>query len=137
MAQAPVEMSDASIEAAREPLSTTIAFLDGLQAICVQNMGALSSVGGNVLFHVRGVGAWTLVTQGPIVGLFAEATDDEVAFAISCEEWVLHELLDEDAEPDLKRYKKAGYFASTGEFAVFGRLLALATGRAGKAATTR
>jgi hypothetical protein len=137
MSQAPVELSDAAIEAAREPLSTTLAFLDGLQAICVQNMQALPSIGGNVLIHVRGVGAWTLVTQGPINGLFAEATDDDVAFALSCEEWVLHELLDPDADVDLKRYKKAKFFRWTGDFAVFSRLLGLATGGVGKAATTR
>ena len=82
------------IEASREALDATLEFIDSVEAACVHNLAVLSMLGGNIYLGIPGVGAWTLVTHGPRAGLYAEATDDEIDFALICEEWVLHELLD-------------------------------------------
>lgn len=123
-----VELSDADIEDAREPLSETVDFIDSIEAVCVKNVSSLSTVGGNIFLHVPGIGSWTLVIRGERPGLYPAATDDDVDFALSCEEWVLHELLDPKLELDLDDYAAAGVFAADGDFGVFQRLLALAQG---------
>lgn len=123
-----VELSDNEIEDTREPLSGTVDFIDSIEAVCVKNVTALSTIGGNILLSIPGIGCWTLVTQGARPGLFPEATDDEVDVALMCEEWVLHELLNPALDLDLDEYAEAGVFAADGDFTVFQRLLALAQG---------
>ncbi|MBI1944629.1 MAG: hypothetical protein HYS27_02975 [Deltaproteobacteria bacterium] len=123
-----VELSDTEIESVRDPLSETVDFIDSIEAVCVKNAAAISTVGGNMFLSIPGVGCWTLVTQGARPGLFPEATNDEVDVVIMCEEWVLHELLDPAMVVDLGEYADAGVFAADGDFTVFQRLLALAQG---------
>lgn len=123
-----IELSDAEIEDAREPLEETADFIESIEAVCIKNVAAIATVGGNILLSIPGIGCWTLVTQGARPGLFPEATDDEVDVAIHCEEWVLHELLDPALAIDLDAYAEAGVFAADGDFTVFQRLLALAQG---------
>lgn len=123
-----VELSDTQIEDTREPLSETVEFIDSIEAVCVKNVAAISTLGGNIFLSIPGLGCWTLVTQGARPGLFHEATNDEVDVVIMCEEWVLHELLDPALAVDLGEYADAGVFAADGDFTVFQRLLSLAQG---------
>lgn len=132
-----IELTDEEIEARNEPFEQTLDFLESVEAVCVKNIHALSSIGGNLLIALSGVGAWTLVTSGPRAGLYAEPTDDKVDFAMCCEEWVLHELLDPEAQPDLHDYTENGVFRAEGDFQVFARFLKLAQGGGGNALSVR
>ncbi len=123
-----MDLSDEAIERTREPLEDTQRLILGIEAVCLKNLAHLRVVGGNLLLHVRGVGAWTLVTSGPRAGLYPEATDDDVDFSLSCEEWVLWELMTPDADHDVEGYVEDGYLDVEGDFGVFQRLLTLAQG---------
>lgn len=132
-----VELSDQDIERRREPLEETLDFIHSVEAVCVRNVASLPALGGNMLLRIAGVGAWTLVVEGERPGFFPEATDDPVDFALTCEEWVLHELLDPRFQVDLEAYAEAGVFAAEGNFAIFQRLLQLAQGGGGNAVNVR
>jgi hypothetical protein len=135
-----LELTDAEIEAKNEPFEETLDFLESIEAVCIKNIDTLSSIGGNLLIAFPGVGAWTLVTKGKRAGLYGEATDDDVDFAMCCEEWVLHELLDPDCEIDadkLEDYTECGVFRAEGDFQVFQRFLRLAQGGGGNAVNIR
>lgn len=87
---------------------------------------AVECVGGNLLIHIPEVATWTILTRGPRKGLFDEATEDEVQFALIAEEWVMLELLDSSPELDLETWAAKGYFRMEGDFRVYERFMALA-----------
>ena len=73
------------------------------QATIDRQKKKLPSVGGNLLFFIPNVATWTIVTQGSNPGVFDRATDDDVNFAIKCDDELLMQLL-MGAVDDLKPF---------------------------------
>ncbi len=63
------------------------------QSTIDNNKKKLPSVGGNLLFFIPQVATLTIVTQGSKPGVYDYATNDDVDFAIKCEDEILMQLL--------------------------------------------
>lgn len=111
---------------APELLPPIAALIATLEKIVRENPRAIELAGGNLLLHIRDVGTWTIVTRGPRKGIHAEATDDEVAFALVCEEWVMLDLLERPERIDVAKLTELGFLYIQGELRVYERLMELA-----------
>src|SRR5688572_12009462 len=75
----------------------------GIEQVVRDQAAALEHVGGNILIHIRDVATWTIVTRGSRKGIYYEATDDEIEFALVAEEWVMLDLLEPDVDVELEQ----------------------------------
>lgn len=106
-------------------MPTTEAFLNAIEKILRDNAAVLDAVGGNLLFHIFNVATWTIVTQGPRLGIYYEETDDPIDFVLMCKEWVLAEMLDPDVPLDVDALVEEGYLVIDGDLAIYERFMGL------------
>lgn len=83
---------------------------------------AVRSVGGNLLIYVPNVATWTLVTQGPQPGLKDFATDDPIHFALSCDDFLLVQLMT-GGDVDFRACVDDGRIKLEGDVSVFLRFV--------------
>lgn len=82
---------------ALEMLDVTEGYLRLLDRIAAENVGALETVGGNLLIQVEGVATRSIITSGPRKGVYDEATDlDPISFFLSVPQWALLHILEPD-----------------------------------------
>ncbi|MBL8954873.1 MAG: hypothetical protein JNK82_29110 [Myxococcaceae bacterium] len=82
----------------------------------------LGTVKGNLLVFVPNVATWTLVTTGPRPGLRDLATDDEIHFAICCDDFLLTQLMT-GVEVDFEQCIAQGRIKLEGDVGVFVRYI--------------
>ena len=82
----------------------------------------LAAVKGNILVFVPNVATWTLITTGPHRGLKDYATDDEVHFAMSCDDLLLVQLMT-GADVDFRGAVASGRLKLEGDVNVFLRFV--------------
>lgn len=82
----------------------------------------LASVGGNILIFVPNVATWTLVTRGSNPGLRDFASEDDIAFALSCDDTLLLQLMT-GADVDLAACIEQGRLKIQGDTKVFVRFV--------------
>jgi hypothetical protein len=85
---------------------------------------SLRAVGGNLLIMIPEVATWTVVTQGPRTGLYEEATEDPIRFAMACDEPVLLDILS-GREVDVEQLTLERRLAIRGDARILDRLLSL------------
>ncbi len=94
------------------------------QSIIDAKKKKLPSVGGNLLFFIPNVATWTIVTQGPNPRILDYAADEEVNFAIKCEDEILMQLLTGNVI-DLKPAIDSKKIELIGDRSILSRFLAL------------
>jgi hypothetical protein len=104
------------------PIEDFFALLD---RIATENPRTMEYVGGNILIHVRDVAVRTIVTRGAKKGVHKEALDVNVDFALSCEEWVLLHMLDDEYKIDVARLVESGFLYIHGDPEIWDKYLAL------------
>lgn len=82
----------------------------------------LGEVGGNLLIYVPNVATWTLVTTGPRPGLKDHASEDEIHFAMSCDDFLLVQLMT-GADVDFQACVDDGRLKLQGDVEVFLRFI--------------
>lgn len=100
--------------------------LAGIEQVVREQSRAMELVGGNILIHIREVATWTVVTRGPRKGLYYESTDDDIDFALVCEEWVMLDLLEGQVRCDLEKLVELGFLYMQGDYRIYERFMALA-----------
>ncbi len=116
-----------------EPLDVTEVYFDEIDRIACENVGALETVGGNLLIHVFGVGSRTVVTSGPRKGMYPDATDEDTIDCLFCvQQWVLLHLLEPDPDRpiELEQCIEDGSVVVEGDIRLYHRFMRL--GRSGK-----
>lgn len=111
-----------------EMLDVTEAYLASIDKIARENVGALETVGGNLLIHVYGVATRTIVTSGPRKGIYDHPTeDDPIAFAFCLPQWALLHVLDPvEGDPfDLEAAVADGTVVLEGDPALYERFMGL------------
>jgi hypothetical protein len=83
---------------------------------------ALARVNGNILIFVPNVATWTLVTKGSNPGLRDFATNDEIAFALSCDDTLLLQLMT-GADVDFAECVESGRLKIQGDVKVLVRFV--------------
>lgn len=83
---------------------------------------ALARVGGNILILVPNVATWTLVTKGSNPGLRDFATNDEISFALCCDDTLLLQLMT-GADVDFAACVDQGRLKLEGDTKVFVRFV--------------
>lgn len=109
-------------------LDATEAYFAEIDRIACENVGALETVGGNLLIHVFGVGTRTIVTSGPRKGLYFDATDEDVIDCAFCvQQWVLLHLLEPDPDRpiDLEKCVEEGSVLMDGDQKLYARFMRL------------
>src|SRR5688572_19713234 len=86
------------------------------------NRQALAAVKGNILVFVPNVATWTLVTTGGNPGLRDYATNDDIAFALSCDDTLLLQLMT-GADVDFAACIEEGRLKIQGDVKVFVRFV--------------
>lgn len=83
---------------------------------------SLARVGGNILIFVPNVATWTLVTRGSNPGLRDFATNDDIAFALACDDTLLLQLMT-GADVDFAACVEDGRLKIQGDVKVFVRFV--------------
>ena len=83
---------------------------------------ALAQVKGNILIFLPNVATWTLVTTGGNPGLRDYATNDDIAFALSCDDSLLLQLMT-GADVDFGQCIADGRLKIQGDVKVFVRFV--------------
>jgi hypothetical protein len=102
------------------------AFFAALDETFGRHAPVMDAVNGSILLQVFDTATRTIVTRGPRKGVHREATTDPVDCVLCCEPWVMSELLDPDAEPDLAELVEDGALIIEGDLQVLERFLAVA-----------
>jgi ubiquinone biosynthesis protein UbiJ len=103
-------------------------FREAIQNIVDTHKLRLAAVGGNLLIRIFDVCEWTIVTSGPRLGIYDEATDDNVDFVLACDEDILHDLLDGE-DIDLEALIEQGYLIMEGDFKIYERFMGMASNK--------
>ena len=109
-------------------LDVTEGYLHLIDRIATENVGALETIGGNILIHIEGVAARTIVTSGPRKGVYPEATEtDPIAFFLSVPQWALLHMLEPDPEHpfDLEAAVEDGTVGMEGDPKFYERFMSL------------
>jgi hypothetical protein len=123
------EDEDQGSDMAIEMLDITEAYLDLIDRVAAENVGALETIGGNILIDIEGVATRTIVTSGPRKGVYPEATEtDPIAFFLSVPQWVLLHMLEPDeTDPfDLEAAVEEGIVGMEGDPKLYERFMNLA-----------
>jgi hypothetical protein len=83
---------------------------------------SLAKVNGNILIFVPNVATWTLVTKGSNPGLRDHASNDEIAFALCCDDTLLLQLMT-GADVDFAECVENGRLKIEGDVKVFVRFV--------------
>jgi hypothetical protein len=100
-------------------------FVACIEQVVRTNARHLELVRGNILIHIPDVATFTIVSSGSRKGLYYEATDDEIDFALVVEEWVLINLLDSEYQMKLEPVIEHGFLKMEGDFRVWERFMEL------------
>lgn len=123
----PDETSDGA-DIALEMLDVTEGYLRLIDRIAAENVGALETVGGNLLIHIEGVATRSVITSGPRKGVYAEATDlDPINFFLAVPQWALLHMLEPDpSHPfDLETAIEDGTIEMDGDPKLYERFMSL------------
>lgn len=101
------------------------AFRATIETIVVDHAPRLGVVGGNLLIRIFDGPTWTIVTKGERLGVYDEATDDEIDFALACDEDILLDMLTGE-DIDLEACVEQGYIVMDGDYQVYERFMGLA-----------
>lgn len=108
--------------ASQTPQQKRGAALRRLLESAFSNRAALASVKGNILIFVPNVATWTLVTTGGNPGLRDFASNDDIAFALSCDDTLLLQLMT-GADVDFAACIENGRLKIQGDVKVFVRFV--------------
>jgi hypothetical protein len=96
-----------------------------IEGVFERRRSLLGRVRGNFLIHVPEIATWTIVTQGPRLGLHDGATEDIVDFMIVCDVEILGSMFTDGFDP--LPYLESGRLRAEGDAGIFSRFVALAT----------